>query len=364
MADARPSQGAVRAMDAQRLSEFVAVKTGADAVQIGGVRRLSGGAIQENWAADLTIQRASMVETLPVVVRCDAPSGVAVSRTRAEEFALLTAAFEAGVAVPEPLWLGDASVFGRPFFVMRRVNGIAAGHRVVRDDRLGGDRAQLTRRLGEEIAKIQRVPASPRLAFLERPAVHPALHFIASSRAYLDGHHTPYPALEWGLRWLERNVPDRDAWSEQRLVLAHRDFRMGNLMIDERGLVGVLDWEFAAWSHPLEDLGWLCAPCWRFGQRGEERAAAGIGSREDLLAGYNRVAERQVLPSDLYYWEVLAEVRWALIAVAQAERHNSGRETSLELALTGHIVPQLELEILRMTGIDRATSRNGGVAHA
>jgi hypothetical protein len=37
------------------------------------------------------------------------------------------------------------------------------------------------------------------------------------------------------------------------------------------------------------------------------------------------------------------------VAIQQAERHLSGEEDSLLLALTGHIVPELEYEILRMT---------------
>ena len=61
------------------------------------------------------------------VLRTDAPSAVAVSRSRAEEFALLQVAFRAGVTVPEPLWLcEDPAVLGRSFYVMRRVGGTAA----------------------------------------------------------------------------------------------------------------------------------------------------------------------------------------------------------------------------------------------
>jgi aminoglycoside phosphotransferase (APT) family kinase protein len=339
-------------MNASQLAEFVAAKTGAVTVLVENVRKLSGGAIQENWAADLVISGGTHAGDLQVVVRRDAPSGVSDSHSRAQEFALLRAAFAAGVTVPEPLWLGDRAVFGRDFFVMRRVAGAAAGHRLVKDMTLGGDRVALTQRLGEEIAKIQRVQPAPPLDFLERPGTHPALHFIARSRAYLDAYHTPFPALEWGLRWLELQVPDAGQWRDDQLVLAHRDFRTGNYMVDGNGLTAVLDWEFAAWSHPLEDLGWLCARCWRFGQQGAAKAAGGIGSREDLLAGYNRVSGRQVTPAALYYWEVFAELRWAMIAIGQGERHISGREPSLELALTSHIVPELELHILRMTGID------------
>jgi hypothetical protein len=60
----------------------------------------------------------------------------------------------------------------------------------------------------------------------------------------------------------------------------------------------------------------------------------------------------------------LAELRWALIAIGQAERHLSGREVSLELALTSHLVPQLELHVLRMTGIDHSAACDAGARRA
>ena len=45
----------------------------------------------------------------------------------------------------------------------------------------------------------------------------------------------------------------------------------------------------------------------------------------------------------------MAHVRWAVIACQQAARHVSGEQLSLELALTQHLVPELELEILIRT---------------
>jgi len=49
------------------------------------------------------------------------------------------------------------------------------------------------------------------------------------------------------------------------------------------------------------------------------------------------------------WWELMAHLRWAVIAADQAQRHLSGEERSLELALTGHIVPELEWEILKLS---------------
>ncbi len=51
----------------------------------------------------------------------------------------------------------------------------------------------------------------------------------------------------------------------------------------------------------------------------------------------------------LVYWQVMAHVRWAMIALQQAQRHLSGSEPSLELALTGRIVAELEYEIVALT---------------
>ncbi|MCB2100544.1 MAG: phosphotransferase family protein [Rhodobacterales bacterium] len=322
------------------LSAFVATASGDRQARLSGLEKLAGGAIQENWSAQLTLHGAHR----PVVIRTDAPSGVAASRTRAEEFHLLKAAHGAGVAVPEPLWLcTDPSVIGKAFFVMARVAGTAAGHQVVKDPAWGGDRTTLAERLGAELARIHAVvPPRPDLDFLGPPPAHAALDRVATYRDWLDAVGRPHAALEWGLRWLERLAPDPAA-----PVLTHRDYRTGNVMLDQTGITGVLDWEFAAWGDPMEDLGWFCARCWRFGVDGLE--AGGLGARADFYGGYASVAGRPVDDAAVRYWEVMAHVRWAVIALQQGERVLGGGETNLEAALTATLVPQLELEILRMT---------------
>ncbi|WP_434300751.1 phosphotransferase family protein [Corallococcus exiguus] len=326
------------------LESFLATKAEAREVRLVDARLLSGGAIQENWLLTAVVSGGPHEGVLECVLRSDAASGVSVSHDRVREFALLREAFRAGVTVPEPLWLGDGSVLGRAFFVMRKARGTAAGHRIVKDLGLGGDREALTERLGAELARLHAIrPPVEALSFLPVPALSPALRGVNEFQSFLDGHHAAFPALEWGIRWLERHAP-----RTPELVLTHRDFRTGNYMLDEAGLTAVLDWEFAAWSDPLEDLGWFCARCWRFGQFDQE--AGGIGSREALARGYARVSGRTLDWEAVRYWEVFAHARWAVIALQQGERHVSGREPSLELALTAHVVPELELELLSMTG--------------
>ncbi|MCA3357349.1 MAG: phosphotransferase family protein [Roseomonas sp.] len=327
-----------------KLTDWLREATGAADLEIGAMALLSGGAIQQNWALD--VKHAGRDEAW--VLRTDNAATLAVSLPRSAEFALLKAAFGAGVTVPEPLFLcDDASILGAPFFIMRRVQGIAAGHRVVKSETLCGGRDAAVQALGRELARIHRItPPRVDLAFLGTPPDDACLAFVAEQRAALDRHALPRPALEWGLRYLERSAPP-----PLPPVLNHNDFRTGNLMLAEAGVTAVLDWEFAAWGEPHADLGWFCAKCWRFGSAHE---AGGIGGREAFYAGYAAEAGHAVNAARVTWWELAAHIRWAVIAIDQAARHLSGKETSLELALTGHIVPELEWEILNMTGVPHA----------
>ena len=97
----------------------------------------------------------------------------------------------------------------------------------------------------------------------------------------------------------------------------------------------------------MSDLGWFCAKCWRFGR--DELEAGGLTPREDFYRGYERASGRQIDSRSVAYWEVMAHIRWAVIALQQGERHISGGESSLELALTGRRAAELEYEVLRMT---------------
>ncbi len=309
-------------------------------VRISHASKLSGGAIQENWLVETVMGGAGRA----LVIRKDAAATLSVSHSRADEFALITVAHKAGVLVPEPLaFCDDASVLGGPFAVMAKVDGVGLGPRIVKDMALGGDRDALTMRLGRELALIHAVrPPQGDLAFLGVPPANPALAEIGQMRAALDAMQAKRPALEWAMRWAERHVPPPD-----RITLCHRDFRTGNYMVDAHGLTAILDWEFAGWGDPICDIGWFCARCWRFGRGDLE--AGGIGTRADFHKGYEAAGGGPVSPQAVFFWEVMAHVRWAVIALQQGVRHSSGIEFSLELALTGRITAELENALLDMT---------------
>jgi aminoglycoside phosphotransferase (APT) family kinase protein len=323
------------------VAAWLAETTGAAEVTVPRMALLGGGAIQENWALDVVCRGGELDGAHELVLRTDAPSRLAVSWDRVQEYQILEVAFRAGVTAPEPIALcRDPAVLGRPFYLMRRVSGEARGFRLVRDPVLRERGDALAARLGAELAKLHRVrPPVPGLDFIPVPRGPAALARVAEYRAHLDAMESAECVLEWALAWLERHAPQAVA---PRLL--HADFRTGNYLVDRGELTAVLDWEFAAFGDPLEDLGWMLGRYWRFGAY--EREAGGIGTREALLAGYEAEAGHAVDRSAVPYWEVMGTVRWAVIALMQAARHFAGSEESLELALTAHVLPVLELDLL------------------
>ncbi|MGF1526912.1 MAG: phosphotransferase family protein, partial [Candidatus Competibacterales bacterium] len=107
---------------------------------------------------------------------------------------------------------------------------------------------------------------------------------------------------------------------------------------------GFLEWEFAACTQPLADVGWFGAPWWGLG--GRVVAAWGVGSRGAFYRGYSQASGLAVDATQVPYWEVMALIRWAIIALQQGERFRAG-EPSLELLLTGTMAVELEAELLR-----------------
>ena len=333
------------------LAAWLATALGAAKAQVTAARKLSGGAIQENWALDVTAGGA----THALVLRRDAPATIGASRPRAQEYALLAAAHAGGVRVPRPVgFCDDDQILGAPFAVLERVAGEGYGPKLVRDTTLGGDRDALAHALGQQLATIHALrPEGQIRAILGDRPEDPAVAEIALLRGWLDDLGTPHPGLDWALRHCELHAPPPGD-----VVLAHRDFRTGNYMVDAQGLTAVLDWEFAGWGDPMADIGWFCAECWRFSR--PDLQAGGIAARAPFYAGYTGQGGAPIDPARIAWWEVMAHLRWAVIALQQEARHTSGQERALHLQLTGRIADTLELALLRMTAPQNFGPQNFG----
>ncbi|MET1027187.1 MAG: phosphotransferase family protein [Dongiaceae bacterium] len=343
------------------LSSFIAEQTGGQVTVFKVVGKLGGGAIQENWALSVEIAGGSQAGHHEWVLRTDAATGISESQSRSQEFAFLRAAREAGMAAPTALWEEPSgTLIGKPFQLMQRIAGVAEPRQVLRQladiaetGEVDEPGEALAFRLGQELAKLHRMTpatAPAALSFLKSVGSNLIAERVGQYRRKLDRLPEPHPVLEWALNWIEDRAP-----AIERIAFCHRDFRLGNIMIDQGKLAGVLDFEFAGWSDPDEDIGWFCARCWRFGAYDKE--AGGIGSRAAFYAGYSDIAGREVDDRRIRFWEVVAALRWGLIALEQGERHFAGGERSINLALTALRALECEYDLLHDIDVfDKASS--------
>ncbi|HEX4654724.1 MAG TPA: phosphotransferase family protein [Mycobacteriales bacterium] len=297
--------------------------------EVRDLTRMVGGASRETWSFTL--------DGRPLVIRRD-PDGAPRAGAMRREAALLQAAGAVGMPVPDIVDVDDRSI------VMQRVAGETIARRILRDDEFAGARMQL---LGQSAAAIARLHAHvDPTAIDDLPAEADP---IATLRGMLDRFDEPHPALELALLRLDASRPQ-----SQRRAVVHGDFRLGNWIVDSSGLVGVLDWELAHVGDPVEDLGWMCVRSWRFGSA---LPAAGVGTRDELLAAYAAAGGGVVDPEELRWWELLGTTRWGVICVQQAWTHLSGAMRSVELAAIGRRVCEVELDVLELLDPDLVRTR-------
>jgi aminoglycoside phosphotransferase (APT) family kinase protein len=304
---------------------------------VADAARLSGGASQETWAFTILHpdgDRAAILRR--------APQGYGAAPARAAgleaEAALMRLAHEAGVPSPRVLHVltpQDALGTG---FIMQKVEGETIPRKILRDEVFAAVRPRLARQLGGILAAIHGLPL-PQLPTLRRMT---ATSEIAEIAADYRGFGWPRPVFELALRWLS----DHDPGPPERVTLVHGDFRHGNLIIGPDGVRAVLDWELAHLGDPMEDLGWVCVNSWRFGAI--DRPVGGLGSREELFAGYEFASGLPVDPSRVKFWEVMGTLRWGVMCCGMMQRFREGPEHSIERAMIGRRASETEIDLLRL----------------
>ena len=315
---------------------------------IGGtvtsIRRLSGGASRRTSAVDMEDAEGNVRALILQQQRGD---GLTNSSSVALEAALLRAAGEAGVPVPGVVAAGEADGLDVGWLVVERLEGEAIARRLLRDEAYEEARRRLTANTAEALARIHTIALDGLPGLPGLPASDP----LARPLEFLDITGEVRPVLELAARWLDANRPIATG-----RTVVHGDFRMGNLLVDASGLVGVLDWELAHAGDPAEDLGWLSARAWRFGGSGE---VGGFGQLDDLLTRYGEASGRVIDQATVRWWQAYATMKWAVICALQASAHLSGATRSVELAAIGRRVCESEWDLLGLMGIERPEADDG-----
>lgn len=308
---------------------------------------LAGGAMHDSWA--VTVRRNGRDESFVIRVT---PAGRADHEKTHREFVVLRAAWRRGVACPEPIAWGVCES-GEDYLVMTRVPGDSNPRQLVAGSEFATARRAMLGQLAENLARIHAIPLEEvaEAPNMRRPA--PGEDPLRALRQQTEGEFRqllldPHPALEWAFRWLDRQLESLPTPQSEPCVV-HGDFRIGNVLYDANGLTAILDWEGTHLGAPEEDIAWFCTRVWRFGK--PELAAGGIAEREAWVEAYERASGRRVDRQRLLAWEVLQNIRWAVITFLQARAHLDGHTVSHELAAIGRRTAETELEILRLTGV-------------
>jgi aminoglycoside phosphotransferase (APT) family kinase protein len=303
------------------------------------LRRLSGGANMETWAFDLAVEggsRALILRRSPLGGTAAESDSPLAQLPLTAEAALLPLAAAQGVPVPTVLRVLTPEEPLGPGYIMSRERGEALPGRILADDRYSSARKHLARQCGETLARIHQVRPEQLPAEVPNQSLGQRL---AQQQALLDRYGNGSPVHQLALNWLFDHAPE-----PSHHCLLHGDFRNGNLLVDEQGLVAVLDWELAHCGDPAEDLGYLCGNVWRFGR--SDKPVGGFGEYADLLEGYRSVAGWAPDRETLRYWEVFCALGWGLVCLTMIDLYRSGADPTLERAAVGRRVSESEMDLL------------------
>jgi len=318
----------------------------AQGITVSNLAQIPGGASRETWSFDARWTEGGHEETRGLVVRRD-PGASLLETERQVEFQVYRALQGTGIPVPEVYWLEtDPRWLERPFFVMSRVRG-ETSPQLLATELYDQVRPKIARQKVEILARIHNLDwQSLGLDFLGVPPspAHCAEVEIQKWESIIrQDALEPQPVLELALSWLKRHKP-----VAQRVCLVHADYRTGNFLVDEEGVIhGVLDWEMVHLGDPMEDVAWACLRAWRWAR--DERIGA-LMDREDWYRQYEECSGIKVDREVVHFWEVLGNVKLATIFITGARSFCEGRSQEIMLALASHVNPELEAELLNLIG--------------
>jgi len=250
------------------------------------------------------------------------------------EWRIIEALTGTDVPCPEAVAMcGDASVLGRPFYLMGFVDGWSPMDRRGWPAPFDADpeaRQGLAFQLTEGIALLSRVDWQAKgLHDLGRPD---GFHERQVGRwtAFLDRiKGRELPGFGEAAAWLRDRRP-RDYIPG----LMHGDYQFANVMFRHGGparLAAIVDWEMGTVGDPKLDLGWMLQS-WpdedvEAGSVFSSYAdLSGMPSRSALLARYAQVSGRQV--DDIDYYLVLG--KWKLAIVLEQGFQRAGDDVKLQ----------------------------------
>ena len=261
------------------------------------------------------------------------------------EFRVMSALHPAGVPVPRPMLYHEGpELLGTPFYLMERVEG-----RVFPDGALADadhtERRALWMGLADAMAAMHAVrPDEVGLADYGKPGNYFERQIARWSRQWQESQSDPIPELDRLAAWLTANQPVDD----ERISLAHGDYRMGNVIFHptEPRVAAILDWELSTLGHPLADLGFCCmawhtSPEEYGGLLGLNLAALGLPTETEFIRRY-MAGNPDIAPLTTFH-KAFALFRFSVIWVGIADRVRAGTAAAADAGEHGAMARRLAI---------------------
>jgi len=256
-----------------------------------------------------------------VLRRAPSHASSATAHDVLREFRILDAIKDEAVTIARPvLACDDPEVFGAPFYVMARIDGVPVRNGIPAAwTAKPEEQARALEQLVDALVAIHSVDwrrcglgdlahAGP---YLERQ--------IGRWLSQLDSYGgRPLPSAQSVASWLDDHRP-----ADQSPALAHGDYKLDNALFAEVAppqLLAVVDWEMASIGDPLIDLAWAMIfhpgpegtmPLGVAGDPGFDRSR--VPSLTSLVARYGERSGRDV--GGIAWYDVFA--RWKLAIVLE-----------------------------------------------
>jgi aminoglycoside phosphotransferase (APT) family kinase protein len=304
---------------------------------IVSVKALTEGAGSQTLKIDIE-QDTGIERYIARIAHDGALFSEAISKT--QEAHIQRAAFENGVLVAPVLVVFEADDQLGQGYIMPFFEGETRPKKLLLSDKYTTARSVIIRQVASSLASIHAIDTeildSNEHRILKRKTTADQLENLYHE--FLS-YNEPLPVFHYAFRYLKQYCP-----KDEELCVVHGDFRNGNLMANQHGLVAVLDWELSHIGNPLIDLGWFCVNSWRFMK--PELPAGGFGGYEEFIDSYNEFSGKSVNVDKLLYWELLGVLRWGVLCLYQTSIHLNGEERSVERAAIGRRVSECEIDML------------------
>jgi len=267
---------------------------------------------------------------------------LATAHDMTREHRVISALEPTDVPVPRTIVLcEDTDVLGAPFYVMEKVGGVPY-RRAAQLEQIGEERTRdICLRMVDILATLHEVdPASVGLGDFGRPEGFLARQVRRWKKQLDSSRSRDLSGMDELHARLEANVPE-----QQAPAIVHGDYRLDNLLVDERDVVtAVLDWEMATVGDPLTDVALLVvyrgvAKEDTTGAVADAPTAPGFLTVEEMLDRYAERSGRDL--SAMSFYVALAYFKLAVVLEGIHYRYTQGKTVGAGFEDVGRMVEPL-----------------------